>query len=341
MTGKEVEWLDYLPSPVIAAKATSYFCAVASQDGSLNVYSHTGRRLVSSPHSLLAVSNSWLGSFLLSASAPQRRSLTGTSIICLQSPLRVNCIAGMLHFSPSIHVTNFNSRNVKQQKAAFAPASVVPLLASSPNSALLSATVSPNGTSLIRVSNGVIYSYDPHLLTFIKTTEKWWAENSDAWHGRPRAPASIRGVMTSTEYSLNAGDDSRLAAVEVPRPQWWSPAITLGHLESRMHAIKLLESSAEYRQVVLLYSKKLADEGFRSKAEEFVKELFGPVYWCVWPFSLSLIDSDTTRRPGRDGAPSATICGVPRRDLLKDVLAIFGTSLFTRSFQAALTIGPA
>lgn len=46
-----------------------------------------------------------------------------------------------------------------------------------------------------------------------------------------------------------------------------------------MHAIKLLESSAEYRQVVLLYAKKIADEGFRAKAEELIKELFGPVYW--------------------------------------------------------------
>ena len=36
--------VDYLPSPVIALKATSHYCAVTSQDGCLNVYSHTGRR---------------------------------------------------------------------------------------------------------------------------------------------------------------------------------------------------------------------------------------------------------------------------------------------------------
>lgn len=42
--GKQTMWLDYLPSPALAVKATSCFCAVAMVDGSVNVYSHTGRR---------------------------------------------------------------------------------------------------------------------------------------------------------------------------------------------------------------------------------------------------------------------------------------------------------
>ena len=48
MTGKQTQWLDYLPSPVLAVRATCHFCAAAMQDGSLNVYSHTGRRYVHS-----------------------------------------------------------------------------------------------------------------------------------------------------------------------------------------------------------------------------------------------------------------------------------------------------
>ena len=52
-----------------------------------------------------------------------------------------------------------------------------------------------------------------------------------------------------------------------------------------MHAAKVLESPQEYKQALLVYAKKIADEGFRAKAEELVKELFGPVYWCV-PYVL-------------------------------------------------------
>ncbi|KAL0566745.1 HIR complex subunit, partial [Marasmius crinis-equi] len=43
ISGKQTKWLDYLPSPVLAARATSTFCAAAMQDGSVTVYSHTGR----------------------------------------------------------------------------------------------------------------------------------------------------------------------------------------------------------------------------------------------------------------------------------------------------------
>lgn len=43
---KQTQWLDYLPSPVIALTATSTFCAVATLDCSVNVYSLTGRRYV-------------------------------------------------------------------------------------------------------------------------------------------------------------------------------------------------------------------------------------------------------------------------------------------------------
>ena len=46
VSGKQTQWLDYLPSRVLAMTATASFAAVAMQDGSVNVYSSTGRRSV-------------------------------------------------------------------------------------------------------------------------------------------------------------------------------------------------------------------------------------------------------------------------------------------------------
>ncbi|TFK28561.1 transcription corepressor [Coprinopsis marcescibilis] len=277
VAGKQIQWLDYLPSPVTAVKATHFFSAVATQDGCLNVYSPTGRRLMPS----------------LSLGTP------------------VAFLDGNKHFLLAITITGqVNCWNVKQKKAVFAPASFTPILSTSPNHIVTTVAVSQTGIPLIQVSNGVIYSYDHNLLSFIKVTERWWADHSEAWHGRSRAPQSIRGAMSTTEHGLKGSSDSTLAPDTTPRPEWWNIAITLGHLESRMHAIKLLDSSAEYRQATLVYAKKIADEGFRAKAEELIKELCGPIYW----------------RPGRDENVSSTICGIPRRDLLKEVLSIFARS---------------
>ena len=85
-------------------------------------------------------------------------------------------------------------------------------------------------------------------------------------------------------------------------------ACEVGHLESRLAASQLLDSPTEYKQALLLYAKRLADEGFRTKAEELVKELCGPLYY----------------KPGREDKWQPTVLSMNKRDLLKDVLGIFG-----------------
>lgn len=91
--------------------------------------------------------------------------------------------------------------------------------------------------------------------------------------------------MASIEGSIAEMPDE--SATEKKRPKWWSSALTLGHLEARLYATKLLDSPQEHRQSLMMYAKKIADEGFRSKAEELVKELYGPVYWYVYMISSS------------------------------------------------------
>jgi protein HIRA/HIR1 len=119
-------------------------------------------------------------------------------------------------------------------------------------------------------------------MTWIKVSERWWSEGSDVWQSRQRhsITASARGILSTVESSL-AMSGASSPDHEKPRPSWWPAAMTLGHLETKLHAAKVLDSPTEYKQVLLVYAKRLADEGFRAKAEELVRELFGPVYWCV------------------------------------------------------------
>lgn len=175
-------------------------------------------------------------------------------------------------------------RNVKKQMAVFSPISVAPILGSSPNCTVISTSVRPNGAPILQLSTGVAHSYEPGLCAWVKLSESWWAEGSDAWQGRQRSnnQTATRGIVTV----LESGISERMSPVndgsaEKPRPTWWGTALTLGHLETKLHAAKVLESPQEYKQALLVYAKKIADEGFRAKAEELVKELFGPVYWYV------------------------------------------------------------
>lgn len=278
--GKQTQWLDYLPSAVLALAATQVYCACATDDGSVHVYSPQGRRLMPT---------------LSLGSPPAFFDGTKCALMAITA-------SGMLY-----------AWNVKKRSTFFPPVSVQPLL-EPPGRSILSAFVRPNGAPVIQVSNGVAYSYDTSLSSWIKLSERWWAAGSDAWQGRQRANSQVaaRGVVSCIEGELRNPRPGEEGYVEPDqaRPGWWNIAMTLGHLETKLHAAKSVESPQEFKQVLLVYAKKIADEGFRGKAEELIKELFGPVYW----------------RPGKDDSWSPTVLGFSKRDLLREVLNVFARS---------------
>jgi protein HIRA/HIR1 len=175
---------------------------------------------------------------------------------------------------------------MKTVSAHHAPVSLSPLFLSTvgkpcPNTHVTSTFIRPNGAVVVSLSSGGVYSYDKSLLSWVCISDNWWSTGSDAWNARTR---TSQGVLTSIEGSVAEVAMSLpnpMANPSMERPAWWNTALTLGHLESRLHACRLLESSSEYKQALLQYVKKIADEGFRGKAEEVLKEYCGPLYWFV------------------------------------------------------------
>jgi protein HIRA/HIR1 len=94
---------------------------------------------------------------------------------------------------------------------------------------------------------------------------------------------SSRGLIATIENGINEqGHPSPPGLGEQEgggggeEKEWWEQAMTLSHLETRMLACLVLETTGqEYKMFLGLYAKKLGEEGFRSKAEELVRELAG------------------------------------------------------------------
>jgi protein HIRA/HIR1 len=171
---------------------------------------------------------------------------------------------------------------VKKGQANFPPASLASLI-QQPNVSITSVSVRPNGAPIIHLSTGVAVTYDPMLCTFVQLADKWFMGESDAWQGRARGSNANRGVVGAVELTISETHTSSASADDAAsgsaRPEWWPAALTLGHLDGKIHAARLLDSPAEYKQALLVYAQRLASEGFRGKAEELIKELFGPIYW--------------------------------------------------------------
>jgi protein HIRA/HIR1 len=207
-----------------------------------------------------------------------------------------------------------DNRDVKKQTANFPPVSVHPVLALSPDQRFSSVSIRPNGVPILHLSNGTAHTYDPALSCFVRLADRWYSEGSTFWQGRPRSSTTQsngRGILASVEAATIGNGEP--PAGDTQRPTWWGAALSLGHLETRIFAARALDSPAEYKQALLLYSRKIADEGFRAKAEELIRELFGPLYW-------------KPPTGGKEETWNPIVLGMAKRDLLKEVLSIFGKS---------------
>lgn len=151
---------------------------------------------------------------------------------------------------------------------------------------------------MLSLSSGLVVTYDQNLESWTQISSTWWSKGSEHWEGRVRSNNSAgRGVVKIIESETNdflmaqpdlvdmEGDEARLRPSfegeeqkKLGNDDDWTMALTLGHLESRMNAAIALESLAEYRMFLALYAKRLAEEAFRGKAEELIKDLIGPIY---------------------------------------------------------------
>lgn len=200
--------------------------------------------------------------------------------------------------------------NVSRGCIVFPAVFVTDLLSAVPGQSetpsIRAARVRPNGAPIVSMSDGRIFSYSSELQSWTPISMTWFSKGSDFWEGRMRSKSTNgRGILKTIEGTTNDylveerywqerqyvkdDGDSDIEMVlpegedkdKVGKDSDWTNAISLAHLETRMNACDMLESGAEYRQQLTMYAQRLASENLRSKAEELIRFLMGPVYLCV------------------------------------------------------------
>ena len=259
----------------------------------------------------------------------------------------------------AVYDTRFSKASFRPTSIYPLLASTSPSTAHShPPPIIVTAKIRPNGCPVISLSNGTALAYEADLQSWIEVSSTWWSKGSDCWEGRIRTSSASagRGIVKIMESEVNdyllaeqrqqqqeqhqQQDGIVSASIPVNGGQElppsreslegqeqeklgnaddWKVALTLGHLESRMTAAVLLDSLIEYKTFLSLYAKKLAEEAFRGKAEELVKELLGPVYYRV------------SRRGGGGGGGGREeeewqpmLLATHKHTLLREILSIWG-----------------
>ncbi|GAA6053197.1 hypothetical protein JCM3770_000025 [Rhodotorula araucariae] len=350
-TAKKALWIDYLPRYVVAAAGSPVFTAVCLEDASLVAWSPAGRRLIPTlvldapcaflvaegPYLLALTALGTLAVWNLSPSIPRPRSI--------YPPLNIAALLASAATRRDPHPTITTS--------ALLP-SGTPLIALSTgatfsyDAALASwtrvcdpwwarsdawegrrgrhAAASHGGRGIVKNIEGAVNEIVVDEQARRERDGGAAADQSSDDEGDADAAMDGSGAGAAADKDKSkaavAADDDELgtpvpAPGRRPTPQGapavptgdgddFRVAVALAHLETRLAAAAALDSPSEYRVFLVQYAKKLADEGLRSKAEELIRELLGPIY----------------HKPGKkeDDEWSATVLGLAKRDLLRDVL---------------------
>lgn len=295
MRGIKIEWIDYLRSSVVLMTGTSQFVAVGCEDGGILIWTPSGRRFMPE------ISTEAIPSFL---EARDGYLMAISSI-------------GMLHVW-----------DLKNQQSPFAPVSLAPILDSATSlvdkvrrtSSISQAHISAEGVPILTLTNGDGYMYHADMHTFLKVSEGWWAISSSFWdasglQGRKDAGTGILSMIErrTNDEVMRQGRGrilSRIVKQAMMKEGFENleSTVSIGHLENRLGATKLLKSKDEYHTILLMYARKIAEEGMTQRVEELCRELIGPMTKA----SQSLSSWDPN------------VLGLDKRVLLKECLSQMG-----------------
>ncbi|KAG8808495.1 alpha 1,2-mannosyltransferase 2.4.1, partial [Serendipita sp. 399] len=228
-----------------------------------------------------------------------RRALPTLS---LDSPISILAAAGRYLMAICVNGA-FHTWNVQTKTTSIPPTSIAHQVTGA-TGGITQAKIYENGTSLITFASGTSIAWDSDLAAWVRLAENWWRQSTQQQsHHRSSGRTSEPGLspITPTAHAHGAGE------VETPL----AAALTLGALETRLHASKLLGSPTDYRSALMVYAGRLADDNLVERADELVRELCGPVFW-----DPSRSDKAHTSKW------EPKVLGMSKRDLLAEILPV-------------------
>lgn len=219
--------------------------------------------------------------------------------LSLDAPISIIAAAGKYLMAICVN-GSFHTWNVHTRTSTIPPTSIANQVHGG-TGGITQAKIYENGVSLITLASGTSIAWDPDLSAWVRLAENWWRQSTSQPPRTPSRPGRQSEPGLSPIAAHHTGSE------ETPL----SAALRLGALETRLYASKLLGSAADYREVLMTYAAKLAEDNLVERADELVRELCGPVFW------------DPTRpEMGTSIKWNPKILGLNKRDLLQEALPI-------------------
>lgn len=297
---------DFLPKFGHLATGTgNKFWSVATEDGTLYIYSSTGRRLlpgivVGTPLSFLESQDSFL------------MAITCTGLMYIWDIDSLTAVNSAVSVAPLLD----NETSATEDGIVKGPC-------------ITQCGVTSKGKAIVTLTNGDGFIYNEDMKTWLRISEAWWAFGSQYWgsshidkargklKSNDKTGGGVIGLIehrTNQETMLKTGGRAkllqRLAKNRMLREGYenFEKCTSTSHLENRVSAAILAESSDELRTFLKMYVVRLAAEGLTKKLEELCSELLGP----------TVKNSKSVKKWEN------TLCGIDKHELLKEIVLAVG-----------------
>lgn len=301
----------------LAAGDGEHFWAVATEDGTIYTYSPNGKRLI--PGITLGSPISYLetqGFYLL--------AITSTGMVYVWNIYNSTAVHEPISVAPLLD-SSMSSRENNTTKG--------------PSITLCGVT--SKGKAVITLNNGDGFIYSDAMRSWSRISEPWWAYGSHYWDSSysdkfradiltntedervvPTLPISSNpGIIamienrTNEETMIRAGGRGRYLQ-EMARNRMLKEGyesfernVSTAHLENRVSAAIMSDSSEEMLCFLKMYAIRLASQRMEARLEELFGELLGP--------NAEMNGTrDTKNRKGW----SRYLCGLDKHEILKQVL---------------------
>ncbi|KAM3419051.1 Protein HIR [Cercospora zeina] len=322
----QVLWQDFLPRAVLLVTGNRNFWSAACEDGSLQVWTPAGRRLLS-------------------------------TMVLEAQPVILDCRGWWLLAVTAVGYCYV--WNIKTMAAAHPPVHLAPVLDMAASAqqghlvggpSIMFARLNSQGRIVIGVSNGEGYAYDPAMYVWQRLSEAWWAVGSQYWNTMDTSLASIstskfKGKDKEGAKFLDGVNPENISAGIIPLLErnttsqaimkgrgyflqrlvkqllsaegfeGFESAVSIAHLENRLAAAQMLGSRDEFRLYLVMYAKRIGAENLQKKAEELLSGLAGRLF---------VEEVDEEDLPGVDWGAGDEIVGWKREELLREVVLILG-----------------
>ena len=324
-------WQDYLPRSALLLTGNQRFWSIACEDGSIYVWTHAGRRIVNA---------------MVLESQPVILDCRDQWLLCITA-------VGMCYVWDIVQLTSPHPPVSLAPVLDIAVHSLSALTTKGPS--ITSARVNSEGRIVVTLSNGDGYAYSPSMYTWQRLSEVWWAYGSQFWNSTDTSVGNLRSSTDPSRSSVSAGiipflerstttetlvrgrayPLQRLMKQLLSREgfEGFESSVSIAHLENRVAAAMMLGAKDDFQTYLSLYARQLASEGSKTKVQDLLRSLHGGIYENEDEDFEAASETPRNALDRKWDSPTGTICGWPRRDLLRSVILLLGISLELRVYM--------